>query len=113
MMTLLVGREGTIRCMYAEVLDLAAIGCLRITRASHVEPDGTGRWWVDITPAGGPVLGPFDRRSHALAAERRWLEENVMAATFVKVAALPKSSHEDPSTHHNTPVVDATADGKE
>ena len=113
MMTLLVGREGTIRCMYAEVLDLAAIGCLRITRASHVEPDATGRWWADITPAGGPVLGPFDRRSDALAAERRWLEEDLAAVAPAGLAMPSESLHEDQSTHRHTRAVDTAADGKE
>ena len=113
MMTLLVGPEGTVRCMYAEVIDLAAIGSVRITRASHVDPDGTGRWWADITPSGGPVLGPFGRRSDALAAEWRWLEENITAVAFVEVAALSKPSCEDPSIHHYTQAVDTAADKKE
>jgi hypothetical protein len=46
------------------------------TRASHVEPDDRGRWLADLSPIGGPVLGPFDRRSEALEAEVTWLEEN-------------------------------------
>ena len=79
MMTLVVGPRGTVRCIYAEHLDLGAIGPLRISRASHVEPDEAGRWWADITPAGGPILGPFARRSDALAAERRWLDENLIS----------------------------------
>ena len=113
MMTLVVEPQGTVRCMYAEVLDLAAIGCLRITRASHVEPDRTGCWWADITPAGGPVLGPFDRRSDALAAERRWLDENLAAMASAKVAVPSELSHKDPSIHRYTRAVDTAADGKE
>lgn len=35
------------------------------------------RWKVDLAPSGGPVLGPFQRRSTALAAEREWIEVNV------------------------------------
>ena len=77
MMTLVVDIHGAVLCVYAEVLDLAAIGTLGITRASHVEPDETGRWWADLAAAGGPILGPFDRRSQALTAESGWLEENL------------------------------------
>ena len=46
-----------------------------ITRASHVEPDAEGRWLADLTPVAGPVLGPFDLRSEALAAEQVGSEE--------------------------------------
>jgi len=46
---------------------------LQITRASHVEPDRDGFWWADMGPVDGPVLGPFKRRSDALASERFWL----------------------------------------
>jgi hypothetical protein len=44
-----------------------------ILRASYVEPNATGRWAADLDPVGGPVLGPFDHRSEALAAEQAWL----------------------------------------
>ena len=79
MMTLVIDVGGAVRCVYAEELDVAAIGTVRITRASHVEPDETGHWRADITGAGGPVLGPFARRSAALAAERQWLEEHLIS----------------------------------
>jgi hypothetical protein len=55
-------------------IDLAAMGRPVITRASHVEPDASGRWLADLSPVGGPLLGPFARRSEALAAESAWLE---------------------------------------
>ena len=48
-------------------------GKLRITRASHVEPDAAGCWSADMGPSGGPVLGPYSSRSEALQAERGWL----------------------------------------
>ena len=67
------------RAVYAEDLDLAALGRLRIDRASHVEPDADGRWHADLSPIAGPILGPFDRRSMALAAERAWLERHWLA----------------------------------
>jgi hypothetical protein len=64
---------GTVRCVYDETLDLNVLGPLTITRASHVEPDPEGRWWSDLAPVQGPRLGPFSRRSEALAAEAAWL----------------------------------------
>ena len=47
-----------------------------ITRGSHVEPDQHGRWFADLSPVSGPVLGgPFCQRTQALQAERSWLEQ--------------------------------------
>ena len=70
-MDLLIDPTGEITTLYTEVLDLAALGALNIQRASHVEPDAAGHWWAQIID--GPNLGPFDRRSDALAAEVAWL----------------------------------------
>ena len=75
-MNLVIGRDGSVRGIYGEEIALDALGPPRITRASHVEPDRLGRWMADLSPVGGPVLGPFDRRSEALAAEVEWLEEH-------------------------------------
>ena len=51
------------------------LGTPKTRRASHVEPaaDGTG-WTADMSPMGGPILGPFHLRSEALAAEITWLD---------------------------------------
>jgi hypothetical protein len=73
---LIVDPRGVGRCLYTEVIDLAALGRLSITRASTVEPDAGGSWLADLSPAGGPVFGPYPRRSEALAAERAWLEQH-------------------------------------
>jgi hypothetical protein len=75
-MELLVQPDGAVRCIYDEALNLSALGRVRITRGSHVEPDEDGRWFADLGPAHGPCLGPFERRSDALAAESRWLSAN-------------------------------------
>ena len=72
-MDLQIDPSGTVRCVYAEVLDLSMLGSLTITRASYVEPDRHGQWWSDLSPVQGPMLGPFGRRSEALAAEAAWL----------------------------------------
>ena len=75
-MELLIDRWGAVRCVYAEAIDLSRLGDLTIRRASHVEPDERGQWWADLSPVGGPLLGPFDRRGAALAAEQQWLNSH-------------------------------------
>jgi hypothetical protein len=75
-MDLLFDPCGGIRCIYAEAIDLHALGNLTITRASSVEPDEQGQWWADLALVGGPRLGPCNLRSQALDAERAWLEES-------------------------------------
>ena len=75
-MNIVVAPDGTARCVYGEAVDLHALGDVEVRRASHVEPDGRGRWRADLSPVRGPVLGPFARRSDALAAEARWLDEH-------------------------------------
>jgi hypothetical protein len=75
-MQLVIDPQGTVRCVYAETIDLSLLGSLSIRRASHVEPDGQGRWWANLSPIGGPLLGPFTARSLALAAEHAWLESH-------------------------------------
>jgi hypothetical protein len=72
-MELVVGADGGVNCIYDEALDLRALGKLRITRASHVEPDLDGNWWANMGPVGGQVLGPVGTRGEALGAERGWL----------------------------------------
>jgi hypothetical protein len=73
-MQLIVQADGAIECVYDELIDLARFGHLQIRRASFVEPDPEGNWHVDLSPSGGPQLGPFGCRSLALQAERAWLE---------------------------------------
>ena len=80
-MQLIIDRHGTVRCVYDETINLTAIGTLRITRGSHVEPTSDGRWLADLSPVQGPLLGPFITRSEALQAERRWLEVNWLASS--------------------------------
>ncbi|HEV3300768.1 MAG TPA: hypothetical protein VG055_14055 [Planctomycetaceae bacterium] len=73
-MELFIAPTGQVRYLYGEELDLVSLGLLTIRRASHVEPTDGGRWTADLSPIGGPTLGPFDQRSQALAAETRWIE---------------------------------------
>ncbi len=75
-MELVIGNDGSIKAIYDEVIDLRLLGAISLTRASHVEPDDSGNWTADLSPVGGPTLGPFTQRSEALWAELRWLELN-------------------------------------
>lgn len=75
-MQLVIDPVGGVRCVYDELLPLAELGRLTIARGSHVEPTGAGQWTADLSPVGGPWLGPFAARSDALTAERDWLETN-------------------------------------
>jgi hypothetical protein len=75
-MQLVVAPDGSVRAIYSEEIPLGALGPPRIVRASSVEPDRDGRWHADLRLLLGPVLGPFERRSEALAAEVAWLEKH-------------------------------------
>lgn len=75
-MQLVIDRHGQVHCVYSEVIDLAVLGSLTIRRGSFVEPDDEGRWTADLSPIGGPCLGPFAHRSQALVAEQSWLEQH-------------------------------------
>lgn len=75
-MNLIIEKNGLVRGIYGEEIALDVLGPPRISRASHVEPDANGRWLADLSPVGGPVLGPYDKRSEALEAEVAWLEAN-------------------------------------
>ena len=96
MTALLVLPDGQVRCLYDETIDLASIGALHIRRASRVEPDRSGRWWTDLSPAGGPILGPFAYRGQALSAEREWLDAHLQfvaaGINAAKLRSQPTSS---------------------
>ena len=79
---LTIDPSGTVRCLYDERFAppvLASLGPLTIERASHVEPISDGRWMADLSPVGGPLLGPFDLRSAALAAEAAWIDAHILS----------------------------------
>ncbi len=76
-MQLLISPTGYVACIYSEDLNLLSLGQLAIGRASHVEPNSHGHWQADLSPVAGPLLGPFQLRSEALAAEVAWLEQNL------------------------------------
>ena len=72
---LIINKQGHARCIYGETIPLQQLGQIKIRRGSHVEPIAGGKWIADMNPVDGPALGPFNIRSQALAAERRWLEK--------------------------------------
>jgi len=79
MMDLIVAPCGVVTAIYAEAIDLRSLGTTTITRASHVEPDETGQWFAQMVD--GPTLGPFSKRSEALAAEIDWLTRHRLNPT--------------------------------
>ncbi|MFY9269002.1 MAG: hypothetical protein WAO55_04550 [Candidatus Manganitrophaceae bacterium] len=75
--------NGSAVTVYTEALELSCLGRLDHSRASRVEPTAIGEWIADLSPVGGPVLGPYTKRSEALRAEEKWLEGNLEAAILV------------------------------
>ena len=81
-MQLIIKPDGTIHSVYSDDFDYKMLGETNIRRASHVEPDEQGRWFVDLSPVGGPKLGPFNRRKDALDAEIVHLERMMAEQDF-------------------------------
>jgi len=48
-------------------------GKLRLVDDQYMYAIWANAWWADLTPVGGPVLGPLDTRESALDAEETWL----------------------------------------
>lgn len=72
-LTAFIGPDGRIKFVYDDELEpLLQLGQSAIHRASHVEPTPLG-WTADLSPSGGPSLGPFPLRRLALTAEVKWL----------------------------------------
>jgi len=77
---LTIHEDGSIGAIHNDALaDLYDEGQTTIKRASHVEPVDGGEqvnWVADLSPVGGPKLGPYRLRSEALQAEVEWLQAN-------------------------------------
>ena len=79
MIALTIDGDGAVRCIYSdELVDYFAETDAKITRASSVEPGLDGKWTVDLTVSGGPVVGGFRLRDDALKYEVEWLKENYL-----------------------------------
>lgn len=74
---IIVDPTGDARGIYDDDFDFGSVGQIRIQRASRCEPDAQGRWNADLSPIGGPTLGPFSKRRDALAAEVQWLRRQL------------------------------------
>jgi hypothetical protein len=113
--TVVISPSGEVRAIYSPLtaqIAKAMGGAVTTRRASHVEPTAdlseralreleekfkretkdlqeifVHSWWADMTPVGGPVLGPYDTREEALNDEKVWLEEH-----NIPVAASPTPS---------------------
>lgn len=73
--------KGRVRFLYDDaLLGLMGQGNATTRRASHVEPAADGGWNADLSPVGGPVLGPYGRRQEALDAERKWIHKHGIPA---------------------------------
>jgi len=75
-------KDGVLRFIYSDELkNLLEEGKANAPkRVSHVEPSlksGKVIWTADLSPVHGPVLGPFDNREEALAAEIKWINEHL------------------------------------
>lgn len=85
-MNVIITPEGNVRHLYSDdLVEMdARLGFSVTKRASKVEPgyftDGITRWFADMSPSGGPELGPFNTRAEALACEVNWLERNDLPA---------------------------------
>ena len=60
----------------SDVAKLDDIADVSTRRASHVEPCHAG-WTADMTPVGGPVLGPVPLRRDALLLERNYMDNKL------------------------------------
>lgn len=73
--------DGSVKYIYTDNLNgMLEIGNPHIKRASHVEPGPDSKWYVDLSPSGGPSnLNPngYEKREDALKAEHDWLVNNL------------------------------------
>ena len=58
-MQLVIQPDGTVRCVYGETVDLHASAGWRSSEAPTWSRLTMARWQADLSPVGGPVLGPF------------------------------------------------------
>ena len=75
-MILSIDTQGQVRGIYTDGFPWRELGKPLVQRASLVEPDLLGLWWADLSLSNGPKIGPFARRTDAIAAEIAWLEKH-------------------------------------
>jgi len=85
MTEIVVQESGSISFIWDDALaPLLDLGSVEMQRASHVEPTESGQWIADLSPSGGPLLGPFRLRADALLSERLWLSAEMAAPANFK-----------------------------
>ena len=72
---LIIDEKGRISLIYSEKLPYHQLGEVTGRRLSHVEMTENGKWTADLSPVGGPNLGPFTLRSEAIKAEIQYLKK--------------------------------------
>lgn len=79
MKTIKISNDGTLQMIFSDdLLGVLGLGNSEIKRASHVEPTSDCKWTADMSPVGGPLLGPFSTRAMALKAETDWINQNII-----------------------------------
>jgi len=74
-LTCAIDEQGTLRCLYSEVIDLSELGRLRIERASHIEFDEVDQQWQVRLPDGKHVYSNSSREA-CLDWERRFFNQS-------------------------------------
>jgi hypothetical protein len=86
-MKLVVTKDGSIQTIAPDDLSfINSLGTCDVRRASHVEAvnhNGKFVWEADLSPVGGPVLGPFFTRTEALQKEVEWLDQRLGHLNFI------------------------------
>jgi hypothetical protein len=81
--TILIDDSGRLSFLWDdELAGLCELGETEMQRASHVEywPHFKGGGWcADLSPVGGPLIGPFKHRGDALRSEHDWINRNLFA----------------------------------
>lgn len=79
-----IDTDGTLSCLYNEVLDLRSLGEANTRRASNVEWDNDRQYWV-VTLANGQELGCWPTRSEAISAEIEYLNSLIAQGTIEQI----------------------------
>jgi hypothetical protein len=75
--------------------------CTFSAKATRVSRADRGRWFADLSPVDGPVLGPFKLQSKALEAEVDWFRLHVLhQINSQDVLVLPQPQVTSPRLDH-------------